>query len=812
MKIVESWLREWINPPLTIHQIAEQLTMAGLEVAGVQAVTAGFQNVMVGEVIAVQPHPDADRLSLCQVDIGTDQSLSIVCGASNVRVGLKAPVAVIGAELPNNFVIKKAKLRGIESCGMLCSAKELQLGDAETSKGLMELPNDAPIGVDLKQYLNLNDNILDIELTANRGDCLSMLGIAREVAALNNLPLSKFSEIKEQLECDHQYGGNFSDCNISITVAVPTVCPSYFAFVVKGIDNKVATPIWLKGRLEKSGLRSVNPVVDIANYVMLELGQPLHVFSLNGVEIVDGIFVRYAENQEKIIALDGNELTLTTDTLVIADRVKALAVAGVIGGKDSAVDENSVDILIESACFTPESIRKTAQRYGLKTDAAYRFERGVDYNLQSIAAARTRQLLLEIVGGVSSPTASSTSLPYLPTKRPIELHFATVNRLLGIELSSSTIINILQNLEMHVSEFNGGLNVLVPSHRFDISIVEDLVEEIARIYSYDKLPVSCINASLIVRPKSDDACVSDREIKNLLVAKDYCEVVTYSFVSPSLQQLLDPDGVPLALVNPISSELALMRTSLFPGLVNALQYNLHRGQNRVRLFEVGLCFHKNAAGMSSVEQKSRVAGIVTGQVLPTHWDSATSKREADFYDIKSDVEFLLHACHHTEGSIIFSAAAHPTFHPRRCAAVYLYEKLLGHIGELHPQIGQALGIKQLIYLFELDIQAFKDKRSPCFVAISKLPAIERDLAIIVDRELSWQVIKDKVWSVGGELLQSIKVFDIYQGDKVEGTKKSVALRLRFQHLSHTLTDKAIDVLIQRIVAILERDCSAVLRT
>lgn len=949
MKIVESWLREWINPSLAIKQIADQLTTAGLEVAAVHSVAADFNGVVVGEVIEVTPHPDAERLRLCQVNVGSaavaaaaaqspqsaqpspSQSLpqpqsspsplSIVCGASNVRCGLKVPVALIGANLPGNVKIKKSKLRGVESYGMLCSAKELQLNPAGAElPGLMELPSDAPVGMDVRQYLKLDDNVVEIELTANRGDCLSVLGVARELAALNNVDaasLPKLAEIKALLKSTRQSVqlaqsaaalsvassgsdvGSLPHSAITITLTVPDACSNYAACIMRGINNRVLTPAWIKERLEKSGLRSVNPVVDVTNYVMLELGQPLHAFAYD--KVAGDVVVRYAQGDdadgarsgacaavhsgdmttalEKIVLLDGKELALDRrETLVIADRQKVLAIAGVMGGLDTAVDENTTTILLESAYFAPENIRQTARHYNLQTDAAYRFERGVDPALQELALARARQLLCEVVGGNATPIVKVSAANHVPPVKIITLQFAMLNRILGAVLAPQLVINILRLLGMLVQEIktnesnnalvndasvnvganavlNGaalsnGVVVTVPSYRFDLNIAEDLVEEIARIYGYDKLPVLPINAALTVRSKEKCRTVGEREIKNLLAARGYCEVITYSFVAPKLQALLDPNCAPLTLVNPISPEHAAMRTSLWPGLINVLLHNLKRKQTRMRLFETGLCFRnvgdsaqQEAKKAANLQQKPMVAGLITGAFLPLQWDAAgvasisgatgaagaasaagaAANRIFDFYDIKSDVEYLLNALHCVDvranakpgaAAITFRTTTtllHPALHPKRCAAVYLGEKMLGYVGELHPQVRQELEIKQSAYLFELDIKSLPPKEILQFVPISKFPAMERDIAFVVDKEVPWQSIKEQVQTSGGELLHSVKVFDIYQGEGIEKTKKSVALRLRFQHLSRTLTDVEIDNAVQKIVPTLEQKLKAVLR-
>lgn len=802
MKIIESWLREWIDIPLTIEQIAQQLTLAGLEVAEICRSGANFSGVVVGEVVDVQSHPDAERLRVCKVvvgDIAKNEPLTIVCGASNVRIGLKAPVALCGAVLPGDIKIKKTKLRGIESSGMMCSAKELNL--AQNATGLMELAEDAPVGIDIKEYLKLNDAVLEIELTANRGDCLSVLGIVRELVALNNLeqPLSKLESIKTLTTT------SFPSYEIPINLSYPEVCSNYAGCVLLNINNKNKTPPWMVDRLEKSGLRSVSPVVDVTNYVMLELGQPLHAFALN--KINGGIIVRNAKSNEKIITLDNKELELTSDELVIADENKVLAIAGVIGGLDSAVNENTTNIFLESAYFDAENIRKTTQRLGLTTDASYRFERGVDPDLQALALMRARQLLLEVSGGQAHAIVKVVDEVYLPQSKEIKFLLEKVNKLLGTNISVEKIVNILKSLGMKVDVHGEELKVIVPSYRFDINIAEDVIEEIARVYGYDALYSQAIVGEYVVKNKMARENISERDIKKYLVGRGYCEAITYSFVEPHLQKLLDPSCLPQKVINPIASELSVMRTSLWPGLIGALQYNTLRQQDRIRLFEVGMCFCQED---DELKQKSMVAGIVLGNILPLQWTDITP-RNVDFYDIKNDVTSMLNSFGYPEADIVFTKHEHPALHPKRCAAIYLQDNLLGYIGELHPSLRQELDIKQIVYLFELDLQILSRKLEPTFIPISKFPAVERDLAIIVNQDIVWHEIVQKVKESCSKSLQHVKIFDIYQGEGIDLNKKSMALRLRFQNLDSTLTDVEVDGFVNKVIKNLEKDLHVILR-
>ena len=934
MKIIESWLREWISLPvnLTIEQIAHQLTMAGLEVAEIIRNNVTFSDVVVGEVIDVQSHPDADRLRVCKVMVGstsTTTPLTIVCGASNVRVGLKVPVALCGAVLPGNMQIKKAKLRGVESCGMLCSAKELNL--ATTSSGLMELPTDAPVGANIATYLKLNDAILDIELTANRGDCLSVLGVARELAALNTLPrpLAKWLEIEGLTTADFPASQNVvteidssslvlqqgapakakrslldinehceqgsneaasqnavteidssslvlqqgapaeskrsllninehceqgsneaasqnavteidssslvlqqgapaeskrSLLNInehceqgsneaasqnakSISLNAPKACPSYTNCILTDIDNCAITPSWMIEQLEKSGLNSVNPVVDVTNYVMLELGQPLHAFA---VDKIDGeITVRYAHPQEKIVTLANSELELVSKDLVIADASKVLALAGIIGCSNSAVSEQTTAIFLESAYFDAETIRQTSQRLGISTDASYRFERGVDPTLQVIALARARQLLLSVVGGKAYKINIAQNTAYLPQLKTIKLSFTAINKLLGLSIDNEKIISILNALEMKVDVNDDVLEVVVPQYRFDINIAEDVIEEVARIYGYDNLPSQPVIGQLTVRSKNQRENIDERAIKTFLLNCGYSEAITYSFVDPHLhQQLCDNKYEPEVVVNPIAVESSVMRTSLWPGLVGVLKYNLQRQQERLRLFEIGVCFRREKDGL---RQNNMLAGVVSGRIMPLQWGN-NEQRCIDFYDIKQDVVSLLESFGYSDSLLKFVTTEHPVLHPKRSAAIYLMGKLLGHCGELHPEKRQQLEIKQSVYLFELDLMILRQRQQPFFTQPSKFPFIDRDLAVVVEQGITWNEIERKVKENCSRLLQHAKIFDVYQGDGIAVGKKSITLRLRFQSPERTLTDSEVDVLVDKIVAGLAKDLGVVLRS
>ena len=643
MKISEQWLREWVNPPLSTTELAAQLTMAGLEVEGVEPVAPASAGVVVGEVVSIAPHPNADQLKICQVNVGDTQPLTIVCGASNVRVGMRAPLAIVGAELPNGMVIKQAKLRGVESHGMLCSATELGL--SEGASGLLELPADTRIGEDVYEYLRLDDVSIELSLTPNRGDCLSVAGIARELSALNNIPIN----IKQI-----QYVKEIISSKIEVKVTVPADCPRYLGRVLKGINRAAKTPLWMQERLRRSGVRSISPVVDITNYVLLELGQPMHAFDL--AKLHGGIQVRHATPGEAITLLDGQRINLTPGTLVIADQHQALALAGIMGGLDAAISDGTDDLFLESAFFAPRLLAGRARSYGLHTDSSFRFERGVDPELPRLAMERATQLLLEVVGGQPGPIIEVVSPQHLPARQPIVLRKARLQQLLGIDIPADQTADILQRLGLQPTAHPAGWQVIPPSYRFDIAIEADLIEEIARVYGYNRLPTAQAQVTLSMRPQSETRLALN-SLRQVLVDRGYQEIVTYSFVAPKLQQLLDPLRTPIALANPISSDMAVMRTTLWCGLIQTLIYNQNRQQTRLRLFESGLNFIKQD---TDIIQEKYIAGLVMGDAYPKQW--GLPARSVDFYDVKADIEALT-ALGGKPAAFDYTAQRHPALHP-----------------------------------------------------------------------------------------------------------------------------------------------------
>ena len=791
MKFSEQWLREWINPALNTEELCHQITMAGLEVDAVEPVAANFSKIVVGYVLSVEQHPDADRLRVCQVDVGRE-TLSIVCGAPNVAQGLKVPAALIGAVLPGDFKIKKSKLRGVESHGMLCSASEL--GMAESSEGLMILPANAEPGTDVRELLKLNDVSIEIGLTPNRGDCLSIAGIAREVGVLNQQSVSEL-EIADVAESHAE--------SLSVELEAPQACSRYVGRIIKGINPNAETPLWMQERLRRSDVRSISPVVDVTNYVMLELGQPMHAFDLT--KINGSIRVRYADQGEKLVLLDGQEVELKKDTLVITDHKSPLAMAGIMGGELSSVTGETVDIFLESAFFSPDEMMGQARQYGLHTDSSHRFERGVDFELPVKAIKRATQLLQKIVGGQVGPINEVCESANLPSRQPILLRADRIRRLLGIELADGEVTELLQRLGMKVEVEPGQWQVIPPSFRFDVAIEADLIEEIGRVYGYDKLPSAAPQIPMAVElPR--EAQVPINRVKDFLVDRGYQEAITYSFVDKEIQQLITPDQDAIALANPISSDMAVMRTSLWTGLLQALKYNLNRQQGRARLFEQGVKYIRQD---NVIKEERVISGLVSGLVAEAQWSQ--SKRVTDFFDIKADVEALLGLAGDSN-SYAFEAEAQAALHPGQAAAIKDQSgAILGWVGKLHPVIEKKLGLSGQVYLFELAESIFTSVRLPQYAELSKFPSVRRDLAIVVDEQVASAQVEACIADVSGEYLANLQLFDVYCGEGIESGRKSLALGLTFQDHSRTLKDKDVDALISSILEKLNQKLHATLR-
>ena len=791
MRFSEAWLREWVNPDITTEELTDQLSMAGLEVDSVEPVAGAFEGVVVGEVLAREPHPDADKLSVCRVNAGRDEELQIVCGAANVAAGMKVPVAIVGAKLPGDFKIKKAKLRGVQSLGMICSASELGL--AESSEGIMGLAADAPVGTDFRDYLALNDQAIEVDLTPDRGDCLGLAGIAREVGVINRCPVTEPAVEPVASTIDDRF---------QVQLEAPEACPRYTCRVIRGINTDAETPLWMQERLRRSGLRPISPVVDVTNYVLLELGQPMHGFDL--AKLDSEIRVRMAGQGEKLTLLDGQEVELRDDTLVIADARRPLAMAGIMGGEASGVTDAARDILLESAFFAPTAIIGKARSYGLHTDSSHRFERGVDPQLQIKAMERATQLLLDIAGGEAGPIVETASEQHIEPRPEILLRRERVAKLLGLTIADDTIADILTRLEMQVEPVAEGWKVTAPSCRFDISIEVDLIEEIGRIYGYTEIPMHRSAAATVMRGEPENGFSLPRA-KKLLVDRDYQEVVTYSFISQEMHDLMDPQHGTVELANPISSDMSIMRTSLWPGLIQTAQYNRSRQQERVRIFESGLRFIQQSEG---IQQDPMLAGLVIGSAAPEQWGDA--ERTVDFYDLKADLEALLALAGCPE-AFTFQADTHPSLHPGQSARVMRDGVAVGWIGMLHPELEHKLDLGDRTFLFEISLGEQLTGEIPAFAPLSKFPSIRRDIALVVDRELEYGAIEACIRQAAPEILREIVLFDVYTGEKIDSGRKSVALGLILQETSHTLTDPEVESAVERILLALKEELNAQLR-
>ncbi|OEC32818.1 phenylalanyl-tRNA synthetase beta subunit [Pseudomonas cuatrocienegasensis] len=791
MKFSEQWLRSWVSPQVSRDDLVARLSMAGLEVDSVTPAAGVFSGVVVGEVLSTEQHPDADKLRVCQVSSGAE-TFQVVCGAPNVRPGLKIPFAMIGAELPGDFKIKKAKLRGVESNGMLCSASELQISD--DNDGLMELPADAPVGQDIREYLDLDDASIEVDLTPNRGDCLSLAGLAREVGALYDIPVSRPEIIAVPASHDEVR---------PVEVIASQACPRYLGRVVRNVDLSRPTPLWMVERLRRADVRSIDAAVDITNYVMLELGQPMHAFDL--AEVNGGIRVRMAEEGEKLVLLDGQEVSLRGDTLVIADHQRALAIAGVMGGEHSGVNDKTRDLFLESAFFDTIAIAGKARSYGLHTDASHRFERGVDWQLAREAMERATALLLEIVGGEAGPIIEAVSQEQLPQVAPVVLRAERIEQMLGMRMESTEVERLLAALGLGIrADGDGQWQVSVPSHRFDISLEVDLIEELARLYGYNRLPVRYPQARLAPQTKAE-AAVELPALRRLLVARGYQEAITYSFIDPKLFELFSPGVEPLLLANPISADMAAMRSTLWPGLVKALEHNLNRQQPRVRLFESGLRF---VGQLENLKQEPMLAGVVCGSRMPESW--AHARDGVDFYDVKADVEALLAAAGAGD-SFTFVPGEHPALHPGQTARIERDGQLVGFLGALHPELAASLGLESSVFLFELVLAEMNQGRMPAFQELSRFPEVRRDLALLVDREVPAQPLLAAIREAAGEWLTDLRLFDVYHGKGIDPHRKSLAVGLTWQHPSRTLNDDEVSTTTQNILTSLEQRFNATLR-
>lgn len=794
MKFSESWLREWVNPTISREALSHQITMAGLEVDGVDPVAAEFNGVVVGEVVECAQHPDADKLRVTKVNVGGSELIDIVCGASNCRQGLKVAVAMVGAVLPGDFKIKKAKLRGMPSEGMLCSYSELGI-DVE-SDGIIELPVDAPIGVDLRDYLQLDDAVIEVDLTANRADCLGMVGLAREVGVLNRQAVTapQWQAVTPTI-----------DAKVAINVKETAACPRYLGRVVKNVNVKAPTPLWMQEKLRRSGIRSIDPIVDITNFVLVEFGQPMHAFDL--AKLTGDIQVRLGDGAEKITLLDGSEVTVPSDTLVIADDVRPLALAGVFGGEYSGVSDTTQDILLECAFFAPLAIMGKSRRLGLHTDSSHRFERGVDPEMQHKVMDRATRLVLEICGGEAGPVVEAKSDADLPKPAQIVLRRSKLDKILGHSIPDSDVVEILERLGFSVVAGEGSWQVTTATYRFDMAIEEDLIEEVARIYGYNNIPnIAPVAALRMSDHKETD--LSLKRVRSLLVARGFQEAVTYSFVDPKLQNLVHPGVEAMVLPNPISSEMSAMRLSMFTGLLAAVGYNQSRQQHRVRLFETGLRFVPDINAESGVRQQAMLGCVITGLQNDEHW--AMESKTVDFFDLKGDLEAII-GLTVSASEFSFRVATHSALHPGQCAEILRNDRVIGHIGAIHPSLEKPFGLNGKTIVFELELDALLHTSLPLAQAVSKFPANRRDIAVVVDESVSAGDIMKVIRKVGENQLVGINLFDVYSGKGVEPGKKSLAIALTLQDTTRTLEEKEIAETVGSVVSALKTEFNASLR-
>ncbi|MGY8895530.1 MAG: phenylalanine--tRNA ligase subunit beta [Gammaproteobacteria bacterium] len=787
MNISTSWLREWISPVVTDEILAEQLTMAGLEVDGIETVAPAFSKVVVGHVVSCEKHPDADKLNLCQVDVGEAETVQIICGAKNVRTGLKVMAALVGAKLPGDFKIKKAKLRGVESFGMICS--ESELGISDSSEGIAELDVEATIGQDVREYLDLDDHIIELDITPNRGDCFSVLGVAREVSANYNMAF-----VMPDIEITA-----LGKSSVATSVSNTSACPKYLTRSIKGINNSVQTPQWMADKLKRSGQSTHSPVVDVTNYVLMELGQPMHAFDL--AKIQGDIQVRNAKLGETVDLLNDSTVELKEDTLVITDAKSVLAIAGVMGGEASSTQTTTTDILLESAFFEPVSIAGKARNYGLHTESSLRFERGVDFNITELALDRAAQLVIEICGGEASEITKSVDESALPKLEPITITQAKIQKILGFELDSNWIEEKFINLDFEISDkTSNSWTIIPPSFRFDIRIPADLIEELARLYGYDKLPVQKLSLDANINVIKE-AQIDKYDVMQALVSRGYQEVITYSFISEKYQDLINPLAKKITLTNPISADMSTMRSSLWAGLLQTVESNQRRGHTDARFFEIGLCFD----GVKADEQSNKLAGIVSGNRFNAQWSSEL--QPLDFFDAKADLESLLSF---TSATFDFEAAEHPALQKGQSAKISLNGEQVGWIGALSPAVQKELSLSKC-YLYEVDLNAILAGKIAKYESFSSYQQAQRDIALVVDQATPVAALTQSINELKQAHFVSVSLFDVYSGEHIESGKKSVALSLTYQSLEATLADDEVNTKVDEVLALMKDKFSATLR-
>lgn len=786
MKFSEQWLREWVNLNLASEALGHLLTMAGLEVESQASAAPAFSGVVVAEVKSVRKHENADRLRVCEVDIGSGELQQIVCGAPNVSEGAKVPCATLGAVLPGDFKIKATKMRGVASNGMLCSGQELGIPDGVD--GLLLLPSDAPVGVNLRDYLALDDTVIELKITPNRADCLSIRGIAREVAALTASPLQAPTITPVPVTITSQR---------AVKLAAGAACGRYLGRVIEQVNAQAPTPAWMKQRLERAGVRSISAVVDVTNFVLLELGQPLHAFDHNKLQ--GDIEVRFPQAGERMTLLNGKEIAIDADMLLITDQTGPVALAGVMGGANSEVDDNTTAVFLESAFFAPEAIAGRARRLGFSSDASFRYERGVDFTLQAEAMERATALIIDICGGVAGPVVEQVT--ELPARNAVTVRVNRVNRVLGMSLTTAEMAAIFARLGLPCEQQADSFIITPPAARFDLAIEEDFIEEIARVYGYDAIPADNIRGRLAMLPLPEQQ-TPRTELRRVLVQRDYQEVVTYAFVDEQWEKDFAANDTPIRLINPIASQMSVMRSTLLGGLLDTLSHNLKRKQNRVRVFEMARVFHKTAAG--ELEQPEKLAGLAYGSRFAEQW--AYQAEKVDFFDVKADIEVLF-----LPRKLTFRRAAHPALHPGRCAEVLLDDKVVGIVGELHPQWVQKYDLVAAPIYFELDLQPLLARQTVQAQAVSRFPAVRRDLALLVAETVEVEALATSLRAAASNLVTEIALFDVYRGKGVEEGKKSLAFKVLMQDTARTLTDAEVDSVMQDLIAAAANSHAAQLR-
>jgi phenylalanyl-tRNA synthetase beta chain len=792
MRFSERWLREWVNPPISTERLVEQLTLAGLEVDSVTPVAPRFSGVVVAKVLEVRPA--TNHLKRCRVDAGRGAPVTVVCGAANVREGLCVALAHVGARLPDRPApIQCSMVRGVASEGMLLSSAELGLTDA--AEALLELPQDAPLGHDLWALLALDDAAIEVDLTPNRGDCLSVAGIAREVGVLNQYPVTG--------PVIRPVAATIED-TFAVEIGAPAACPHYAGRVIRGIDPSAPTPLWMQERLRRSGVRSISAVVDITNYVMLELGQPMHAFDLE--QLRGGIRVRWASEGETLTLLDGQALRVEANTLVIADQARAIALAGIMGGLGTAVTKHTREVFLESAFFSPEAMAGQARRYHLQTESSHRFERGVDFELQARALERATELLTTICGGQPGPVIEHRSAEQLPQRVPILLRASRITRVLGMQIADATVSGQLEQLGMRVESDKTAWRVTPPSFRFDVTIEADLIEELARIAGYDRIP-SHLPQRRLKSQHQPETRLSLSRIRQRLVDRGYHEVITYSFVDGAIQARIEPYQAGLMLANPISSELGVMRTSLWPGLIQALHYNQNRQCERIRLFEIGLVFIPREGG--DLYQQNRIGGIVAGPAYPQQW--GIPSRPVDFFDLKGDVEAML-ALTGPSTAYQFEPVEHPALHPGQAAQIQAHGRTLGLMGALHPALIRELSVEGPVFLFQMELEGISQGELPAFRPLSKFPWVRRDISIVLDRDIPASEVIQCLRKDLPEAVKDLQLFDLYEGEGIDFGKKSLALGLIFQGTSSTLIERDIETIVEHLTMRLSHELGAQLRS